>query len=158
MMNTTFEKYMIPKEDLDSILQSSNYYEISYATLSNENLLYEIATQKGITIDKKMIQEWRLYENEEKDLTQNVFFEFFLSDLPKNSSVLLFTDEGLLKKVAFQFEVNEFVSFSDMYEEYFGMEFFQFSYYCILSFHKNICRFIDEAGSIHEVELSKFTR
>jgi hypothetical protein len=62
----------------------------------------------------------------------------------------MLTDEGHADKCAFRFEVRDFYSFSDQYEDHYHMEFFQFSDYLLAYPRAGLVRFIDDDGGVHE--------
>ena len=151
-MNEEFGKYTLSIKQVDNLLKETNPKLSSYTIFFDENLLYDFAIQqKRDDIRKMPIKDWYLFENGEKDLTQEDFFDFFLKGIPDNCSILLFTDEGILNKLAFQFDLKDFFLFSNLYEDFFQMEFFQLSYYCVVFLELSLCKFIDESGVIYEI-------
>jgi hypothetical protein len=152
-MNSGFEKYLLKPADVDLILKQSGLGFLSYKSLISENSIYEITLRNPyLKNEKHQIKDWYLFEKNEIDLSEEDFFNFFLVDIPKDDSVILFTQEGIiLEGCAFKFDVADFFIFSEKYENFFSMEFFQLSFYSVLICRSKICRFIDEKGTIHEI-------
>lgn len=156
-MDKKFEKYVINPFVLNELLKKTKFNFFSYDSLINENDVFEkMQNNKINNYQRTHIKNWADYENNEKDLSQKDFHNFFLMDIPPNELIILLTHEGIiLRKCVFKFYSAEFYAFSDLYEDYFSMEFFQLSYYLLIYPGLNMLRFLDEDGGINEYRIPK---
>lgn len=155
-MKLQFEKYMIKPSLVDQLLKNNNVSYLSYRALSNQNAIYNLASNDlKLKIKEHKINDWYLFEKNEIDYSEDFFYSLFVNDAPLNDIAILFTLEGLIREqCAFKFQVSDFFTFSSLYEEYFSMEFFQISYYSIYLTKSKMCRYLDEDGVIHEVNFN----
>jgi len=84
-----------------------------------------------------------------RNLQEKTFLIFF-TNVNASELVFLITDKGHDNGWVFRFYMNEFMTFSKWYEEYFNRDFFQFSDYLVVFPSLNRIRSIDD-----EVELMK---
>ena len=155
-MVNDYYKWVISYTDLDESLKKTKFNFIDHKLLFTENGIYDNLTKRSdILYRRELIPHWYLFEVGEKHLTQHDFYSFFLTDVPKNEMIFLITDEGIMfKEHAFKFLVNDFMNFSEFYEDYMSMEFFQFSLYVLVYTESSMIRFIDDLGGINEFILT----
>ena len=150
-MVNNFENYFIGPDEVNNELRGSMLDFLSYPFLPGENIVCERIEELGCFQYKRtQISNWTEFEIGEQELDQALFFKVFLNDLNIGQTVLLITDEGIMKKIGFKFKVSEFYLFSDQYEDFFSMEFFQLSFYLIAIPSMNMIRYLDECGGINE--------
>jgi hypothetical protein len=146
-----FKSYFIEPDEVNKILQASKLDFLSYNSLLGENILCENFRNQGKFKHRRaQIPHWNDFETEKHELDQELFYNYFLSDLKIDQVIVLITDEGIRQNHAFKFKIFEFYLFSDIYENFFSMEFFQFSFYLAVIPDINTVRFLDENGGINE--------
>lgn len=151
MSTPGFKNFIIGFNEVPDFLRGSELSFLKFSTIANENKLWDVLhNTKLVTYRSYRIKDWNLYEAGEKELTQKDFFNYLLINIPEQQLAILFTDEGFLNECAYKFYISEFWTFSSLYEEDYRMEFFQLSFYLVLFPDINICRYIDEAGSVNE--------
>lgn len=151
MKVSTFQKHIIKLEAVPKLLNHSKFGFLDGSIIANENALWDILTTgKGIKHECHKLKNWEEYELGERDLTEDDFFKNFLADIGNEQLVLLFTDEGFQENCGYTFYISEFANFSELYEDYYSMEFFQLSFYLTIFPALNVCRYLDECGVIHE--------
>ena len=145
-------KWGVNVSDLQKYISNTKFSFLTYNSFISENNLYGEMEKR---VDKEYlfyeIEDWLSFQSGEKDLSKEDFFNFFLHDVDSNQLILLFTEEGMSIKnnCFFKFHCSDFVKFSTWYEDYFSMDFFQFSYYLLLCPQLNKIKFLDDEGGMH---------
>ena len=145
------DKYIITYSEVDRHLNDSVFNFMNYSSLLNANRIYDVLkSNNDFYYQRRIIENWENYELDTDDLTQEIFSQYLLYDLPQGNDIILFTDEGILNHFAFIFDSQSFFNFSNIYETYFSMEFFQLSYYCVICPKVGKLKFLDEGGGVNE--------
>jgi hypothetical protein len=154
-VDNQLSEYTIEYPRVIDLLQDTRLSFIDPTKLSG---IPRMAEQESKIARKKCIEtfitDWGDYENDEKSLTQEDFYKFFLANKSSDIEAILFTFEGLMQKTAFRFRISDFFKFSSLYEDHFSMEFFQLSYYIILFPMINVYTYINADGKIVECTIS----
>ena len=155
-MVDNYSKWIISYTDLDESLKKTKFNFIGHKLLFSENSIYNNLIQRSDILYRRVqVPNWHSFELDERDLTQQDFFSFFLADVPGSEMIFLLTDDAdIHKDHAFKFLVSDFIEFSEFYEDYMSMDFFQFSLYVLVYSESNMIRFIDELGGINEFILT----
>jgi hypothetical protein len=150
-MEEDFFKWIISYSEVNEFIKDTKLSFLNYKAFVNANILYkEVENRNDVKFEFSQIKNWTLFQRDIEDLSQEHFYNYFLKDMSPNELVLLFTDEGGFNKCAFKFHVDDFYKFSDSYEDFFEMRFFQLSYYLLVYPQLNIVKCLDDDGGIHK--------
>lgn len=147
-------KWILSRTAAIESLKDTQLNFVKYSDLVNFNALWDTMGEiSNKRFKRKKIPDWIDYQLGKKDLSREDFYRFFFNDLDESEVVLIVTDEGHRKEWVFKIFVHEFMAFSEWHEEYFCMDFFQFSDYLVVFPDLNKIRYMHDEGLIMEYEV-----